>query len=965
MAKIEYIAFDIDIIEGSLGHLKDCSVMVYPTMSSALLARKLFAPRWNLERIDFITMEELKNRMLQADMPILEDDKRLLCLYAVLSAEDKSVFHINNYDDMPGWGGHWFGFFEELCEERISVDTLINPQSIPAYYLQTWQEEFIRRNLDIRIRYKEYIEAKGFTDAIFAFENPCPCMPPLYNNYVFVNQFYYTKLEQFLIRHLEACACETLLLYHGPKEMVHADATDTADLKALLNSKAFNTKRIDFAPGGSEDQMIITYLQNNGSKEAIPANSALVDRLFYDKAYHKLFDPAQYKIMPRSSITESNIYRFLKLIETHQKELISEDNQLFLPLRSVQDALANCFFSSYFGLDTSACLAAGLELDSLIYQDFLYIDLQLKLFTHLSKKHQCPILKNLLEQYFGLLMAFCRVRSAGDLCALLDEDKGIKLAALMGEALGNSDILQKFWEKTANFLAIEQLGIVSDFSEIYGSEALSCATGILGLYLSYIKSARISYNYMQTYNPACSITNLMDSRNRSFQRLCFLNVIEGEIPSNPTPNWLLNETQRACLKLKTWKDIRNWERYYFFRLIFCSHDVRLYYYQSVETDTRPGSFVNILLQALDAVEEHGIELNISGISKPDPDILFKSLFSANRQNELISKLSLPGLEALKDESICLKLKPVSPSFFYMPYHKDQDFGGQNELNSGYYGLSALTTNAFAWYIEYLRKLKSNALPRLESTTRKVFGTILHGFVASAMNLYADRYPVNPKADPGFLDLGFLRTRLLELLKEPLYQYIIPKNYNREFLISIMADNLCESISWVFEQVLFANKDLMRPGTRILPEKDDYDSDTFIYKSILDADSNSEGIPVKTRCKADLRIETPSARYVIDFKTGKGSANQLALYEWYYYLADKALPDGISLGSMICNMLERNMEPFSDLEETRQKFFENIRQSLEDIFERGYGLPIKTTGRNTLANISRAELYKSSLWRLHV
>ncbi len=105
-----------------------------------------------------------------------------------------------------------------------------------------------------------------------------------------------------------------------------------------------------------------------------------------------------------------------------------------------------------------------------------------------------------------------------------------------------------------------------------------------GSALNYLKSAKISIQRNEKLSPEWEISNLLDSRNRAITKVAFFQMIEGIVPSNPTPVWLFNESQRAKLGLKTYNDVRKWERYYFFRLLLCSEQAICLSYANQERE---------------------------------------------------------------------------------------------------------------------------------------------------------------------------------------------------------------------------------------------------------------------------------------------------------------------------------------------------------------------------------------------
>lgn len=107
------ITFSEDLTEAALAQVRDSGILVFPTRISASKARQRFMAGWALQDCEFVAMEDFKDSLLLPPAPAVSDDKRMLCLYQALSAEDRDYFHISGYFDVVSWGNHFFQFFEE------------------------------------------------------------------------------------------------------------------------------------------------------------------------------------------------------------------------------------------------------------------------------------------------------------------------------------------------------------------------------------------------------------------------------------------------------------------------------------------------------------------------------------------------------------------------------------------------------------------------------------------------------------------------------------------------------------------------------------------------------------------------------------------------------------------------------------------------------------------------------------
>jgi len=950
MAQKVFVPFDRDIIEQSLHFVKDESILIYPTKVSCDIARRSFYPQWHLQKVDFITMEELKHRGFVSDLPTLEDEKRILSLFLVLSAEDKNLFHLSTYEDGAEWGRHFFDFYEELAEEEVAPDSIIEGDLYEGYYLQGWQEEYLTQMAAIRNRYEQFITIRGFTDKIFIHQEKLFEIPPSVKHCIFVNQYYYSKLEESIITKLESNGIEVIRLYQGPSgfhELLSIDPIQRA-LQECLSSKSYRIRQIKVFKHQGELEMVVNTLDRISDKETDGKARALLDPQLHRKAYRALFDNDYFGIGYQRRFIDSDLYQIFVHIRDNLGELICEEDKIYLPLRCFRDLLSFPKYLTAYGFDADF-QALHRQLNKLIDRDILYVDSELKLFGMLRATDNYDKIKDFCRNWFALVLRFASVTDMEGFIKLLEEPDGIESARFISPDEDEySDLRSKYWSYTANFCAIAELGICEDWSDLFGSEKFQVATGILGLWLDFLKSAMLSYRSQTSSTPKYHLCNLMDSRNRCFDEVIFLNLLEGVIPATPKPVWLLNEYQRRKLRLKTWEDIRNWEKYYFYRLLFNSESIELHYYDNPSEGIEASSLIEELKLAIENYADDALRIDFAESNVAlDPREIYKLRYASQ---EDIPSLLLPNPR-----------KKVDSSFFSIPLDLEKDFGEEKTIFCTYYSMANLLRNAFAWYVGDLRKIREYSLERSESLSRKVFGTILHRFVNRMFELYKAKHQDLLVKDYELIKPDSLHTELQHLLNDEIYNYMIPKNYNREFLFSIMADSLCDAIYWVFDFVLYANIDLVGQTQKIIPETDDPNAKAGAHKTLLSKDDTECGLVVKIRGNADLRMETPTRRYIIDFKTGKSSADQLAIYEWYYYLLEVDADAGFELVSMICQLFERSAVPSSDMDKTRNNLKKKLIDQLGLIASSGYLIGARADGRLILPDITRKDIFKTSMW----
>ncbi|MCB5263999.1 MAG: hypothetical protein WCQ73_04365, partial [Candidatus Cloacimonadaceae bacterium] len=304
--EIKVVEFISDIIDSALESITERCIMVFPTRAAAELARSRFEPRWALQDVSWLTMEDFKTILLAEEKALLEDEKRLLALYQILEEKDKERFHIRSYGDLVNWGTNLFHFMQEFNEANKGVDDLLSLCEDQSLFLRAWQEVHIAHIHAILQRYKEFIEARGFGDRIFRLPLHEVSIPWQDQRIVLVNQFYYSKLEQELVLRCEEAHNDVILYYHEARiegehwQMPVFRPEESSAVKGLED-------RLRIVECDSEEQAALAFLAANEARE----EAVIIDANFRTKAYSVLFDDSILSPAQTLPITNSLLFRFL------------------------------------------------------------------------------------------------------------------------------------------------------------------------------------------------------------------------------------------------------------------------------------------------------------------------------------------------------------------------------------------------------------------------------------------------------------------------------------------------------------------------------------------------------------------------------------------------------------------------------------------------------------------------------
>lgn len=877
-------------------------------------------------------MEDLRENLILPQAPLLTDEKRLLCLYLVMGEEQREFFHILVYNDIVDWGKRFFDFFEELAEECISPETLSGLGESGTFHLQEWQEIYLERILCIYSAYKNYISALGFTDRIFSHNLAGIKVPWQNKEIIYVNQYYYSALERAQLNALEEAGNRVSLVVQGlefeSSENLKMQEFDLKNAWQKLKNKP-DIKIIDTA---NETQMALAFLawkQKNAS-----ATGIIIDSSFHRKSYSRYFQNRGISLSGNYPFCESGVYRMLELVSTALRSVL--DRGGFLPVSLLAKSLSCGFFIRYFLGSGSEEVTDRFshellhEMAGLLQSDHLYVDEALFI-----NQPDSP-LKTVVLGFFQLLGAFSKVHSIAGIINLIDNSEGIILKRLISDFEREyTDLEAVFWERMANFCAIESLGLIINWEQVFPANEVG--QNLLELLLSYLNSARLSYSRSEMEPCNWELGNLLDSRNRSFNTVVVLHLVEGIMPSAPTPVWLFSEAQRAKLGLKTYADVRAWERYYFFRLLLTSGQSLCFSYSNLERDISPSSFLGELSQLLQTAQS-GSEL-VHKVQIPISE-LYRSCFRA----DAIST---------KEKAECCFDKKLPAEFFVIPSDPESDLNNHT-LSVGASGLIQMLKNPFIWYLEYYSKLKRLDWEAMETISNKLFGNLMHAYFSTTLGELKGEHDSQESLQKVFGDSNKLEAELQKLISSPAMRYQIPKNYNQEFLKDIIAGQLSESLFQFYENWLKSR--LGRQSFILIPEENELSPEEFGYKLLGTVILDGSEYRLAIRGRADLRIELENSALIVDFKTGGHDSRQLAIYEWFYYLINDLVPED-QVHSIFWNILEeKNTEGYKP--DKRRKIKADILDSFLSCLKTGYGQGSKTTDRIRLKEITRADLFVS-------
>lgn len=936
MYKYIYVPFNEELNSAAFAEVTACCSLIFPTHASVRQAQRSFMPRWNLEQISWLTIQEFVSSLIPPPLADLQDQKRLLCLWQVLTDEDKAVFHLDNYEDLLSWGHSFFAFFEELKDELIEVEALKDSTQLNT---REWQEDRIQRALDILLRYEDFIKSKGFTDAIFYLDPQNMVLPQKVQKLIFVNQYYFSALEKLLIKSLDEAGFEIVILHQGS-----SDSFDEANLKAKalqikdIPKSEIALQELNIIQSKSLSQMSVAFLSVFGAQkedilaEAEPQRRVLIDAGMQQSGYSRLFDPSYFGLSLALNMQKTQLFSLLKLYESHLHALALLQDKDYLLLSEIAKAVGTPGFIQIYIPDANVDDSQKIldQLRSLAKDSVLYIDLDLQLFQD-KQPHEFQELNALLIKHFNILKKLMLISNTADLIQLFDEEGGIWLNKLCSAEELKTDIIQNFYERLDNFKSIEELGLVQNWQLIFAKENRALAHNIFKIWLDHLTAAKIK-STLSKQRVLYQQSNLLDSRNLSYDEVVVFNCMEGVLPKNSEPVWLLNEAQKQKLGLKNYDTIRSWERYYFLRLILSSKKSTLYCYVDLDKNLEPSAYLNELRQHF----EH-------------------KLFEAKAPADLLSlatgqgypkKPLYPIFEA--SNSFDYDDRPGS-DFFILPCEPQRDFLPELKLSS--YSINRLTTNPFSWYITNRRKIEAIDLMAPETMSPILFGNIMHAYLNLILSQAEGENNSLSRLEDAFSDTDGLKEALFELLESSEWDHKMPQNYNKEFLFGVIADCLVDSVQKFYHNWLKVN--LAGTSFEFIPEKS---NEKPQYKELLRFGDDEE-YSLQIGGRADLRIQTPEKDYIVDFKTGSTDRDQLIFYEYFYHRLDPQYTKVIS--SLFWKILDAVADEDKDKDKYVDQWKTRVENTLQACLETGYQTGVSLKDKELSQAITRTELQRAT------
>ncbi len=933
---------------------KNQTVYIFPTAASKKQAIREFQNQWDFSLTEFLTMEELKELMFFVGVPVLREDKRILSFYTALTDENKKFFKINHYFQAIELANEFFNLFEEFNEERVAEDAVqIQFFSENNAELIDWQVNTYRQLQLIKQQYFDFIQKKNFTDKIFIYKPDYLRLERFqeFDNFVFVNQFYYTNLEKYVIKTFAEQNKNVTIYYQLPEHYVNKETLDVSSfsLADILPATRPETQIVECSNAFS---MFIAMLQKlDQYKQNKPKQRQyIVDVSFLENLYSGFLDYKQFYFPTGVGFVSSSIYKFLTTLHDLLNNLMYEKNQekILIPIDTILNAVLTDPFYRYFHPDDNSREISNIRervldyLYSLIEFDNKYFDLGGHFFKESSKREEIQEIKNILR----FIQRFLKIDSIKSFVDFIDTDEGVEIKKIMTSHEDEySDLRDTFYQFLSMFNSIEDFDIVTDWDNYFNVwrpeiQNIQIATGVLQLFINSLKYKKYHYHFNIENDNRIHVTELQDTRNINYENIFIMNVVERELPHAQQTPFLFTEKQRQLLNLKTYQDVKFREKYYFMRLILSSKNVVIFTQNNIENNIEVSSFVEEIKLCFQIGSEKVNDQNYGEI--------FQQILSCSDYS-------------LADKTI------DKHYFFSIPIDVKNDFPAGN-FNITQYALKSLRENPFAYYVEHYAKAGERTKEIETDFSGKLIGNIVHDVINECW-----RYLAEINAGPLFgynfsnIDEHYIKDAIDKILnRQTSFYYRIPHNHTVIYFDEILRPIIQQGVQEFF--TFLHDLGLSNRVLEIIPEKEKLTPDEQKYKTVIPSEDNDLGLSIRLRGRADLRIEIPDEnKYLIfDYKTGGFQIEQLIIYELFYYLLEH--PDWIdavdSYFFQVITYEEKSLR--KETRYNRQKiimksdlfdlFKQNIREILSVLKENGFSLPDQKSYLNLIPEVTRSDLF---------
>ncbi|MEJ6951996.1 PD-(D/E)XK nuclease family protein [Natronospora cellulosivora (SeqCode)] len=871
--KFKFIDYQEDLFERVVDN-DSPKLYIFDNFQNLLKAQEYYQQPFLQSASHFISMQDLKEKLCPTDKLILKEEKRSLLFYDLLRKREKEELRIDNYFDSIDLANAFFKFYDEL--EEYCIEELKN--------LKDWQEKKYRILNTIRSRYIKRLNELNYSDKTIAFDlkNYNNRFLASFQEIIFVNIIKFTPKEKDLISKIEESEKKISFYLQMDKEDFNHE---TLSLETLKFPEKISSKVELYH---TEDRLLelidmikqIEVIQNQDQDIELNYRKTytILDADFMNSTYHYLLSPNKISFDKEIYFTESKIYRFLNSL---YEILLSSDEKgkLKIETNSLIQAVYQTEFRDYFNLKEK-------DIDflhTIASDEYVYLTLEHIEYSINKMKLDIKSLRK-YSTIFEMLRKINQLNSLKDFANFFEK---INLKILNDDIYSNN--ISQYFDALLELSTIEDLSLFNSWNKYFTNNS----RGLFRLFLNYLRYKKLNIiDEKEKASPV--IKDLITSVHSRDDDLIILNAFQGALPGQKNSEFLLTDKQRREHGLRTVNDKNLEDKYYFIRHILSSRKAIIYSIKNIEENISSSPFLEELML------NYGLESKELKLKVEDYPTIISKIFKNDQ------KLFNRGL----------KDSPQSDKLMIIP----EDFKENYSLS--FYKYKVLKDCYYKFYLDHIARLEEERTVIEKELGARILGIIIHDIFAEVLsNVDIINTSLKSSSIDKFVERCFSR------------YYLRINNYYRKYYENIMLTAIKESLSFFIKRISkIVNEDILALRTEWVPE--DKDDRTF-YKHSFEEDGefqNSKEISPKSikfylNGRVDLLIETREKKYIIDFKTGSGSDDQL---DFYSLLLNQEEDEKNLIEKSIYNVLEQNFEKGES--GTELEFKEKLEESLSLFLE---------------------------------
>ncbi|MCD4828157.1 MAG: PD-(D/E)XK nuclease family protein [Candidatus Cloacimonetes bacterium] len=544
----------------------DKTLIVTPNTSAAHAAARQWQRVCTGTHPTFLSLVQLKERLLTPDSPLLPPFLRVHVLDGLLDDTLRSRFHIYGESGLQRFADRFFWLFESFREQRVSPRIDWGMLAHAVVETVDWKRETWEALLGLRRSYAQELERLRLTDLCLLPDTP-DFAGISWSRCLLVNLVAATPLERELLRRLED-VCTLEAVYQMPVQWLDGDSLR---VEPLAHPPRARTKRLEVVRVPDETTLVTALLQRLDTEMQV----TVIDDSFDQRPWSGCLNPALLSPLRGASLRHTPVYRLLSDLAALAAGREQVEGEWLLPAMLVEQALGGPVGKAWLGDDA---VPAWRRVNKLRERRFYLRDSlpdvagasKLAAFVRkLARDMSWRDLRNWLwelpvppesqtgrewEQYFSTLASF----------EAATERMGRLAPALV--------LLQRL----VSLLGAVRPGSAQDPAAPW--QLLRLADGLAA--------------------PAASTVTLLD-------------LVEGRIPAQAPPRLLFSQQEALRLGFDDIEVTRQWQRYAFWRMICQSERAVLVVRENIDENVMPSGLVE---EAILWARQQGIELSDESVS---------------------------------------------------------------------------------------------------------------------------------------------------------------------------------------------------------------------------------------------------------------------------------------------------------------------------------------------------------------